>query len=51
MGNQFVISQLADYTTLVLNNETQTQKVENVISLFSKASGLYLNFKKKEKSG
>lgn len=48
MGNPFFISQLADDTTLFWMNATEILKALNVIFLFSKASGLYLNLKECE---
>ncbi len=48
MGHSFIVSQLADDTTLFLKNEAQIPKALEVISSFSESSGLHLNLKKCE---
>ncbi len=45
-GRQIGISQLADDTVIVLRDQYQIDKVIQLICLFSKASGLYLNINK-----
>lgn len=45
---QIIISQLADDTTLFLNDASQIPHALKLIESFSKASGLYLNIKKCE---
>ncbi len=46
--SHLVVSQLADDTTLFLKNVEQVPKAIETTDLFSKASGLKLNFKKCE---
>ncbi len=46
MGRSLIISQLADDTTLFLKDATQVPQALNVLSTFSKASGLHLNLNK-----
>lgn len=48
MGNEFIISKLADDTTLFLENEKQISVALKTIDFFSKASGLKSNVKKCE---
>ncbi len=45
-GRQIGISQLADDTVIVLRDQYQIEKVIQLICLFSKASGIYLNINK-----
>uniref|UniRef100_A0A8C6WYS4 Reverse transcriptase domain-containing protein n=1 Tax=Neogobius melanostomus TaxID=47308 RepID=A0A8C6WYS4_9GOBI len=48
MGEQIIISQLADDTTLFLKNEDQIPLALQTITDFTKASGLHLNLNKCE---
>lgn len=48
MGKTLTISQLADDTTLFLKNKDQILLVLQIITKFSKASGLQLNLNKCE---
>lgn len=45
---QVILSQLADHTTLFLRDPAQVSLAINVINVFSRAPGLYLNIKKLE---
>ena len=48
VDREIVISQLADDTTIFLKDSTQVPHALNIISVFSKASGLFLNVNKCE---
>ncbi len=48
LGTQLLISQLTDDTTLFLSDAEQIPVAINLVSHFSKASGLQLNLKKSE---
>ena len=48
LGRELIITQLADDTTLFLQNENQIAVIIEVIREFSKARGLYLSVNKYE---
>lgn len=48
LGNQLIVSQLADDPTLFLSDAEQIPVAINLVSHFSEASGLQLNLKKCE---